>query len=214
MAYRNKEKRKISKQKYLRKKKIEKFGEEFADIDMRGWKLRPLKGPENPRWNKGKLMTSHGYVLRRVSKNHPLGFGNGYAYEHLIVWMENGNPKPKPGYNIHHKDHNKQNNRIENLELIKGPKHISYHTKKRGQLWQIALQVIREKNIPTVKFGDTMLLHEIANRSNIRTKRMGPKTEQNVLAQLRQNQGDFIIEKQLIGNHWCNVFIDPEYINE
>lgn len=199
------------KAKYLRKKKIEKFGEEFVDTDMRGWKLRPLNGSENPRWNKGKLITSHGYILRRVPKDHPLSFGNGYAYEHLMVWVEHGNLKPPPGYNIHHKDGNKKNNNIKNLELIKSTQHISRHTKGRGQLWQVALDVLREGNMPMVKWGDTALLHEIANRSNMRTKRMGQKTEQNVLAVLRQNPGDLIVKKQLIKGRWCNIFIDPRH---
>ena len=63
---------------------------------------------------------------------------------YLIVWkVFCGNP-PK-GYDIHHKDHNKLNDRLDNLELMEHGKHTSHHSK--GRKWtkemyekQIAVQ--------------------------------------------------------------------------
>lgn len=46
---------------------------------------------------------------------------------HRWVWMNNYGKIPE-GYHIHHKDHDKTNNSIENLEMIDGRDHISYHS--------------------------------------------------------------------------------------
>lgn len=48
------------------------------------------KGPDHPRWQDGKIISSHGYVKVRVGSEHPLADPNGYAYEHLLVWVSAG----------------------------------------------------------------------------------------------------------------------------
>uniref|UniRef100_A0A6M3LFW1 Putative homing endonuclease n=1 Tax=viral metagenome TaxID=1070528 RepID=A0A6M3LFW1_9ZZZZ len=122
---------------YHRKKKIEKFGEEFVDVDMRGRHGNNLKGSDNPRWNHGQLISSQEYVLVRVSKDHPMAFGppgssHLYAYEHDLVVFEATGIRPSiDGLVVHHKDGNRQNNRIENLELKPNGKHISDHQRGR-----------------------------------------------------------------------------------
>jgi hypothetical protein len=47
-----------------------------------------------------------------------------YAYEHQVVWWINTNELVPEGFVVHHKDENKHNNHIDNLEL----KSISLHT--------------------------------------------------------------------------------------
>ena len=84
--------------------------------DPRGKHGNHAKGPDHPRWNKGKIVSSHGYTKVRVGRNHPLSDPNGYAYEHLVVWMSAGNELPNPTEVIHHKDGNKGNNTFANLE--------------------------------------------------------------------------------------------------
>lgn len=54
----------------------------------------PGKGSNHGRWNHEKLISSHGYVKIRVGKGHPLADPNGYAYEHLLVWVAAGNNRP------------------------------------------------------------------------------------------------------------------------
>ncbi|SFV61158.1 hypothetical protein MNB_SUP05-5-919 [hydrothermal vent metagenome] len=48
---------------------------------------------------------------------------------HREVW-EHNNGKIPTGYHIHHKDKNKSNNDISNLELVEGKKHLSEHGKE------------------------------------------------------------------------------------
>ena len=48
---------------------------------------------------------------------------------HRYVWEFYNGPIPK-GYDIHHKDEDKANNDISNLEMIKAGKHQSMHSQK------------------------------------------------------------------------------------
>ena len=43
---------------------------------------------------------------------------------HVLEWEKHNGPKPA-GHDIHHKDHDKQNNDISNLELHSIPEHTS-----------------------------------------------------------------------------------------
>lgn len=50
--------------------------------------------------------------------------------EHRQVWEDNKGKIP-PWYSIHHKDGNKLNNNIENLELLRFEEHIKEHRKHK-----------------------------------------------------------------------------------
>lgn len=54
-----------------------------------------------------------------------------YCYEHHLVWeKETGLPVPD-GCIIHHKDHNKHNNVISNLQMMSIKEHSSLHKRPR-----------------------------------------------------------------------------------
>ena len=95
---------------------------------MKGAHTQHAKGEKHYRWNQGKMVSSHGYVKIRVGRGHPLADPNGYAYEHLLVWTNAGNARPEPGFILHHINHNKQDNRIENLQLLSRNSHADEHT--------------------------------------------------------------------------------------
>lgn len=129
-------KSKARKQRYLNKLKVAKHGAESIGKDLRGKHGNHAKGKANGRWNGGRMLSSHGYVLVRVGISHPLAFGNGYAYEHDLVWLtaHPGMECIPDGYDVHHKVENKQDNRIENLELKTSSDHMKEHnaTRPRG----------------------------------------------------------------------------------
>lgn len=89
------------------------------------------KGASHYRWNKGKILSTEGYVKIRVGKKHPLADPNGYAYEHLVNWVSAGNPLPKEDEIIHHDNEDRTDNRILNLKLLTRAQHNRLHNLSR-----------------------------------------------------------------------------------
>jgi len=89
------------------------------------------------RWKVGGSLASNGYVKIRVGKGHPLGDPNGYAYEHLVVWCAAGRPRPPKGWVIHHRNHDKTDNRLDNLEAkprgIHNAEHLAEENRRCAQ---------------------------------------------------------------------------------
>lgn len=57
-------------------------------------------------------------------------FKSGYAFRfHVVWWLCHGVVHPK-GYDLHHKDENKRNDVIDNLELKRHGEHTTLHCKK------------------------------------------------------------------------------------
>lgn len=54
--------------------------------------------------------------------------------EHVKVWEAAHGPVPE-GYLVHHKDHDKSNNSLENLELLTHKQHFREHEAERGPDW-------------------------------------------------------------------------------
>lgn len=79
------------------------------------------------------MFSPHGYVKIRVGKAHPLADPNGYCYEHRLVIAAAYGIDAIRGNIVHHKNDNKTDNRIENLEIIKREKHNSIHNLRRGR---------------------------------------------------------------------------------
>lgn len=91
------------------------------------------RGSSHYRWNGEKMLSSEGYKKIRVGVSHPLADPNGYAYEHLLVWCAAGKPRPENGQLIHHKNEDKLDNRLENLELTTRSEHNAHHNAERGR---------------------------------------------------------------------------------
>lgn len=91
------------------------------------------KASKQHRWRAGSRAGSNGYVKIRVGKGHPLADPNGWAYEHLVVWVSSGNHRPMDGYMLHHLNHDKTDNRIENLCLMSRAEHNRLHNAERGR---------------------------------------------------------------------------------
>ena len=102
------------------------------------------KGNRLPRWSKDKIISSHGYVKVRVGVEHPLADPNGYAYEHLLVWVSAGRPVPGIGELLHHCSEDKTDNRLSNLEKLTREKHAEEHHGDR-MLPDADVRAIRER---------------------------------------------------------------------
>jgi hypothetical protein len=89
-------------------------------------------GPHNPNWRGGRSIASNGYVLIRVGEGHPDADVRGYAYEHKLVAQKKLGRKLRKGEQVHHKDHNKQNNHPDNLEVAASLAHHRVMHRKEG----------------------------------------------------------------------------------
>lgn len=76
------------------------------------------RGDEHYRWNRGRLR-HEGYAKLRVGVGHPLADANGYAYEHVVIWVAAGNPRPSCDEVLRFKNGDRSDRRIENLVLMK-----------------------------------------------------------------------------------------------
>ncbi len=68
---------------------------------------------------------ANGYIRMRVGPGR-----SGVAYQHRHVWEQAHGPIP-PGHHIHHRNHNRSDNRLSNLELRAGADHLSEHSLER-----------------------------------------------------------------------------------
>lgn len=88
-------------------------------------------GIHNGNWKGGKSIASNGYVIVRVGTQHHLSDVRGYAYEHRLVAESKLKRKLKPGEVAHHANGNRQDNRPENIEVMKSTAHhANQHRKK------------------------------------------------------------------------------------
>lgn len=122
-------------------------------------------------WNGGKYIDKNGYI-RILSPNHPFAMSDGYVREHRLIMEQKLGRYLMPLEDVHHINRNKQDNRIENLELIPHYKHSSKtnlnrtFTKEHKIKLSIAAQ--HKKNCKLFTFNNkTLILRDWSKILNI-----------------------------------------------
>lgn len=84
-------------------------------------------GSGNPKWRGGTTITKDGYVLRRAL-DHPHANRHGYVLEHRLVMEAHLGRILDPAEVVHHINHVRADNGIENLEVLpSGSAHRVHH---------------------------------------------------------------------------------------
>lgn len=96
---------------------------------------RPKRGSQNPSWKGGRLTDKRGYICVRLHPDdffYPMAKNNkGYAYEHRLIMAQHLGRCLQPWEIVHHMHtkypagsiEDKQDNRIENLQLVMEMQH-------------------------------------------------------------------------------------------
>lgn len=88
---------------------------------------RKLEGPGH------KKKRDDGYISIYYPK-HPDSNAEGYILEHRLVMERHIGRRIRPDEVVHHKNHDRADNRIENLELLTFKEHAALHMRERHQL--------------------------------------------------------------------------------
>lgn len=124
--YCSKECHRIAKMQYMKGEKNHQYG---------------LKGNRNASWKSDKKTTNYGYIKIRCLE-HPFKDCDGFVFEHRLIAEKfllneensieiNGRKYLKKEYTVHHKDMNKKNNKLSNLQVMTLKEHTSLHSKLR-----------------------------------------------------------------------------------
>ena len=90
------------------------------------------KGKNNPNWKGGILLSDKGKGYKLIfSPKHPLTNKMGYVQEHRLIMEKSLGRYLEKNELVHHKNGKKQDNRIENLQIITHSQHSALHSKGR-----------------------------------------------------------------------------------
>ena len=85
-------------------------------------------------WKIEKVISKGDYNYVIV-KEHPHATKHGYVLEHRVVVENHLNRILDKDEIVHHKNHNKKDNRIENLDVMGLNEHASLHARQHGRKW-------------------------------------------------------------------------------
>lgn len=91
---------------------------------------------KNAMWNGGIMHMMQGYIRLKRPK-HPRADHKGYVFEHVLIYEEYNKCCVLRSGAVHHINHIRNDNRIENLELMGHGQHSSFHNRsKKGQKYR------------------------------------------------------------------------------
>lgn len=84
------------------------------------------------KWNIKKFVSKGDYYYAVVSE-HPNRTKNNYVLAHRVIMENHLGRLLNTNEVVHHKDGNKKNNELSNLELMDAKEHIKHHVNERGK---------------------------------------------------------------------------------
>lgn len=120
-------------------------------------KIREATSGVKSRWWKGGKYWGHGYLSLRVYPNdcfYPMVRRDGYVFEHRLVMAKHLGRCLEVGEIVHHKNGNKLDNSIGNLEIMTRVTHNSQGYKtgyKKGYADGFAKAMLHTGNLPTIQ---------------------------------------------------------------
>lgn len=98
--------------------------------------MKQLKGKEHWNWKGGFYINASGYKLLNFP-DHPRADSKGYVYEHLLVAEQKLGRSLLKGEEVHHVNHNRSDNRPDNLMVFQNHKdHLQYEKTSRRIDWE------------------------------------------------------------------------------
>lgn len=89
--------------------------------------MRDITGDKNPNW-RGGIRNDNGYIVI-YSPNHPNKKRYGDVYEQVLIMEKHIGRYLEKNEVVHHINGIKNDNRLENLQLMTKTEHRSYHMK-------------------------------------------------------------------------------------
>lgn len=136
---------------------VAKYGPDALGRNMSGRHGNHARGEKNGKWRGGRHLTSHGYVALRVPPEHPHAWGAHptvkYAYEHIIVMEAHLGRALGDDEIVHHRNEDKRDNSIDNLEVLTVAAHMREHSERRGRdvLGRFPPADLRVREFPEVR---------------------------------------------------------------
>jgi hypothetical protein len=130
-------------------------------------------GANNPQWRGGRVLSGNGYVMIRMP-GHPMADRDGYVREHRLVMAEHLGRTLDPREHVHHRNEDRQDNRIANLELMGIGEHIAHHHTGAKRSAETCAR------IGAAKIGNRNRLgkrHSEETKAKIRAAKIGRKRE-------------------------------------
>lgn len=102
-------------------------------------------GPKHPNWNGGRTVDVEGYIRIKMWK-HPYHDSRGYIKEHRLVMENKIGRYLRPDEDVHHINGNRQDNRIDNLQLLSHGEHNRHHKLKNKSDWECCICESKDTN--------------------------------------------------------------------